>query len=347
MAVIFNVPSIGNQNEKQKGPTCWFYSAKMVRKFHDAYDTNDHDSERRLVSLVRKIITFMDEDLKNPYDQQFGALQRTQQPTSFGGLAEQLKIPPVDESDPYAMVLYAGFMRFAEMAASKASASPPKLMPVPVIDLTGAEPMDIGAPMGQVFVSKMPPSSAEYEAAFKLMLDWGRNSGFRRINILDRLGFEEINKVFVLDALRNIALFDELLGKVGPVWCGGRFEHAGFFPLNDGTTKPFVKDQPGVSGHWIMRQSFADYLNRTHAIVICGVSEKSRLVIYRDPNDAKFFFTMPFDEFSNRMINDLRDANISLLNYKCQRCAQRNGSSCTKQPAKQLKVGMGLPNQTS
>ena len=53
--VLYFIPPIKNQAQQQKGPTCWYYAAQMVARFHGDWSTET----QKLVSLMRKMSTFI------------------------------------------------------------------------------------------------------------------------------------------------------------------------------------------------------------------------------------------------------------------------------------------------
>jgi hypothetical protein len=65
MAILYNLPRIGNNANKfaQKGPTCWYYAAKMILKFHGKYHKGDKvHAQFKVLHEVRKIMTELDAD---------------------------------------------------------------------------------------------------------------------------------------------------------------------------------------------------------------------------------------------------------------------------------------------
>src|SRR6202012_148576 len=169
MSTFFNVSPIGNKTNRQKGPTCWFYAAKMIRIFHDAYDKNNSSDNIRLLSLVRKIITFMDEDLRTQSNIPDAPNYGDSSLASFSSLSAVAKIPATATSDPFGKVLYIGILRFAAMQSRRPTATQ-QMLPVS-IDLTddSHDPMasgtNGGGPAG-------PPKANDYEAALNLMITW-------------------------------------------------------------------------------------------------------------------------------------------------------------------------------
>jgi hypothetical protein len=61
MAVLYNVPSIGSDETHfgQRGPTCWYYSSKMLLKFHHKLDNKKDEVYKQFKTLhtLRQILT--------------------------------------------------------------------------------------------------------------------------------------------------------------------------------------------------------------------------------------------------------------------------------------------------
>jgi len=335
MSIFFNVPPIGNSTGAQKGPTCWFYAAKMIRKFHDAYDKNDHPIEIRKLSVVRKIITFIDEDLKKyPGEYGFDA------PRDFRVTGELAKLPATGSSDPLGLLLYRGMVRFA---SRKPTATTPPANPLAsprTIDLTQDDADPLAAGVGGE-IPQGPPTSAEYESAFKLLLSWGRQDAFGRQAILGAWSFKAIPKLAVLDILASSRALESALVKHGPLWAGGLFGMEGLVQLARGDRVPVVHNQDGTRA-WARQTRLREALGSTHSIAVLGVGTKQEpgTVLYRDPNMSNHVLSLPFDLFASRMKSDIKDDAISLMYYECPRCSSGIGGSCVNQNEKRLTVGV-------
>jgi hypothetical protein len=338
MSTFFDVSPIGNSINRQKGPTCWFYAAKMVRKFHDAYDKMDGSSNIRLLSLVRKIITFMDEDLRTQASIDDAPNYADTSLTSFRSLSVLAKMPFTEMADPFGKMLYIGILRFAATLNKRPTAST-QLPPPITIDLTddSHDPMASGTagsgPIG-------PPTPSDYESVLKLMLAWGRESDFSRQAILSMWSFEQIPKLDLYSALQSAENFEALLKKYGPLWAGGFFETKELMPLTPGEKRPIMG--VGAARDWVMQWKLIEKLENTHAIAIAGVGTGAeKLILYRDPNFSQQMCTLPFDQFKLSM-SPLKDNAISLMYYKCPRCSNPGPSSCINQSVKRLTVKLGI-----
>ena len=346
MSVFFNVPSIGNSTGKQKGPTCWFYAAKMIRKFHDAYDKTDHASRIRILSVIRKVITFMDQDIKVSPEMYSKHSPGDQGLKAFNDLSGIAKLPYSNVSDPFGLMLKVGFVRFGEaqqrargtsvMAAAAAAATVAASTPVPAVNLTvdGPDPLLQGTSSP---VPQGPPTSTEMEEAFHLMYQWGRQaSPFSRQFILREWRFEPISKNEIMDCLTSPEHLERLLALRGPIWAGGFFEPQELLHPGPGDSVPI--EHSGSEAKWTARFKLLEGLDRTHAIAVLGVSTKLPIVAYRDPLMSETVFTLPFDQFRNAILRNLKDDAISLMYYDCPRCSREGADSCRMRQEKRLKM---------
>jgi hypothetical protein len=75
MGILYKVPRIGAEPTfKQKGPTCWYYAAKMLLKFHNLYDKSDDAyNEFKALHELWSVLTRYDFDTRKESVEAFKA----------------------------------------------------------------------------------------------------------------------------------------------------------------------------------------------------------------------------------------------------------------------------------
>ncbi|NNC05172.1 hypothetical protein HJC10_20240 [Corallococcus exiguus] len=351
MSILYAVPSIGNSTNAQKGPTCWYYAAKMVARCHEPWPP----AGQKWISLIRKISTFIADNGQNLNN--LGEQELLQAHQGFMGSAKnkdkvQLNsalsrtgfkaLDPVYKWDllPESMVNPTNTQRVPMPTFIR-----PQDMPLPqniqgslnqlegrrfdgldeVLQvLTGQHSeQTIRFYRSQIessFVATKKHSAQEVEASLQQFTEW-RKQGFARGYLLTMLGFRGLDKLTTMEALSSTSKLDAFMKVHGPLWCGSPLSMG---PVDVNTRQNLTSAIGLVAYKCPLVQVMG---TATHAIAICGVSLKKDCIYYRDPNSSGHVFFTDFNAFSSAFGSVLKDPSVGLMYYVKN---ANGGTTCQK-----------------
>ncbi|MBZ4330043.1 MULTISPECIES: hypothetical protein [unclassified Corallococcus] len=339
MSILYAVPPIGNSTNAQKGPTCWYYAAKMVARCHEPWPPPG----QKWISLIRKISTFIaannqnlnnlgDQDLLLAHKNFMGSSMNKDKvqvnpalsQTGFKALEPTYKWDLLPDSlfNPTnaKLVPTPSFIRQQDLplpSGIKGSLSQLEGRQFDGLDevlqvLTGQhDEKDIRFYRSQIessFVATKKHSTQEVEASLQQFMEW-KKQGFARGYLLTMLGFKGLDKLTTMSILGSTSKLDVFMKEHGPLWCGSPLSMGAI----DSTT---VHNYTGSVGFAAYKCPLVSTTGAaTHAIALCGVSVKKDCIYYRDPNFSSHVFFTDFNAFASAFGSVLKDPNVGLMYY--------------------------------
>ncbi|MHA7629348.1 hypothetical protein [Corallococcus sp. M7] len=339
MSILYAVPPIGNSTNAQKGPTCWYYAAKMVARCHEPWPP----AGQKWISLIRKISTFIaanNQNLNNLGDQElllahkgFMGSAMNKDKVQLNSALSQTGFKALEPAYKWDLLPDAMFNPMNAKLVPTPSFIRPQDMPLPPgikgslsqlegrqfdgLDeilqvLTGQHgEKDIRFYRSQIessFVSTKKHSAQEVEASLQQFMDW-KKQGFARGYLLTMLGFKGLDKLTTMAILGSTSKLDVFMKEHGPLWCGS--------PLSMGAVdSATVHNYTGSVGFAAYKCPLVPTTGAaTHAIALCGVSIKKDCIYYRDPNFSSHVFFTDFNAFTSAFGSVLKDPNVGLMYY--------------------------------
>ncbi|RKH92860.1 hypothetical protein D7Y27_26560 [Corallococcus sp. AB004] len=333
MSILYAVPPIGNSTNAQKGPTCWYYAAKMVARCHEPWPP----AGQKWISLIRKISTFIaanNHNLNNLGDQElFQAHEAYKNEVQVNPALTRTGFKALDPVYKWDLLPDAMVNPMTAKQVPQPSFIRPQDMPLPpgikgslgqlegqrfdgldqVIQLlTGQHgEREIRFYRSQIessFISTHKHSPQEVDASLQQFIDW-RKQGFARGYLLTMLGFKGLDKLTTMEALSSTSKLDVFMKAHGPLWCGSPLSMGA---VDSATVHNYTKSVgfPAYKCPLVPTSGAA-----THAIAICGVSVNKDCIYYRDPNFSGHVFFTDFNAFSAAFGSVLKDPNVGLMYY--------------------------------
>lgn len=278
-----NDVNVGNKYG-QMGPNCWYYTAKLILKFHEMV-TNETDETYGKLKALQEIRNLLIEGMvQHELDQQ--ALQYL---NAIAGTMETSPYGPVNSTFSSRLAKQSileqlrAKLKLVEQDATQSLTKPQTLI--------AKEKMSVGT--GRKHGATTDQRRNSLTAAIKVIAGIPADIP-SRVDLLyaffgDSLTFIDTQK-WSLDT--PDALF-EILNTWGPFYAGGELATI------SGVKTP---EQRQVNGQ-ITKGSVAvkDYGSNKHAIVIHGVDTKTRTVFYTDPNYTCYNYEVDFNVIKDRV----------------------------------------------
>lgn len=311
MGVIFDVPRIGTEKTKwsQKGPNCWYYSSKMMLKFHDKYKgAKESESDKlyqewKVLHEIRVLLcSIEDQDKRNSSEFVKKALADKKK-----ALEEYLaKQRSTNFDQPVKDFL-------KELDESKVDPSKAAMMKVRL----------------QMAIDRADQIQDDLTERIQLLASFVPAAGFTQPKD---------------DFFSSEKVLEERLRQWGPFYAGGEFAMVGKKQL--GGKDPFaaVKDPAGKDlkvgknigkdnkvGDTVISVTEME-ADSAHAIAIVGVFKGD--IYYKDPNHSQVLGKYPFSYFQSK-----KD-KVNVIGIWCEdgRASVDNDGMCDHMLAKQINL---------
>jgi len=293
----------------QKGPTCWYYAARLIREFHDQtykwnsiYDNTPGRQTEQEISAIRKMQTQL--------DQLLGELRRSESNIDVGARAGKLFDVLQMQAGKNSNFRQRVEKEFPQLAGK-------------VQDTKQSPKGEFVAQVRQVFAKKELDGFSDrlWSAAIFGTLstnDWR--------DIFARYGF----KGTALKTVGDIQGLRTAIEQFGPLLCIGNYALTNYSTMGN-----------MIEVGWQANKVDFDYVDKSllslqqglHAIVVCGVAvgrddPSLQIAVYKDPNRPDAYLGFDFDILTSQQ-GDLHGGE-NVFHLPCGNAAPCKHTTCSK-----------------